>query len=395
MARRFDQYYRVKPRDNLGDPEYWNRRFDDIDRRVSSNEDGLDEIGGLTAYVEGLALNRLDLVLAPALDKITLVSQQGFLLAHSDSSIKLDVNTTQTFAIPDLAERELFAPSPFVTIVREANTTDYAFAKLVSYDKTAGQLVLQPIQIWGNSGPFDDWLIYVGTAVSEAVKAMMDTAQEARDTAVSNAASTSADRTAVATAKTDALSARDTAVAAAAAAQTWDPSNYSTTAEMSAELVKRLRIDINNQGLSGTEQGNGRTNLGLGNAAVKNTATAAKINANTGTDVITTDQAWAAAGWTNLGNLTGAVTLDANNGSKFYGTLTGNVTITIANLKNGQQIDYAFLQDATGGRTISWPVGAGFPSSTVPAVLTTANAWALFGSIFALPSFTLVTGMHL
>src|ERR1700755_1389446 len=98
MVRRFDQYYQVKSRDNLGDPDYWNRRFDDIDRRVSSNEDGLDAIGGLTAYVEGLALNRLELVLAPALDKIALVSEQGFLLAHSDSSITLDTNTTQTFA---------------------------------------------------------------------------------------------------------------------------------------------------------------------------------------------------------------------------------------------------------------------------------------------------------
>src|ERR1700687_646264 len=134
MARRFDQYYQVKPRDNLGDPEYWNRRFDDIDRRVSSNEDGLDAIGGLTAYVEGLALDRLDLVLAPALDKITLVSQQGFLLAHSTSSITLDTATTQVFAIPDEAERELFAPSPFVTIVRKANLTDYAFAQLIDWN---------------------------------------------------------------------------------------------------------------------------------------------------------------------------------------------------------------------------------------------------------------------
>jgi hypothetical protein len=307
MARRFDQYYQVKPRDNLGDPEYWNRRFDDIDRRVSSNEDGLDAIGGLTAYVEGLALDRLDLVLAPALDKITLVSQQGFLLAHSTSSITLDTATTQVFAIPDDAERELFAPSPFVTIVRQANTTDYAFAKLVDWNKVSGQLTLQPIQIWGSSGPFDDWVIYVGTAISEAVEAMMLTTEAARDLALqyrdaasASASQTAADRTSVNATRADVYAARDAAQQSALNAQTWDPSYYSTTQQMTAAittavneivngapgaletlaalaealggdvnfsttvtnaLANRLRVDIANQGLDDTQKSNARANM--------------------------------------------------------------------------------------------------------------------------------------
>ncbi|WP_316207390.1 tail fiber domain-containing protein [Bradyrhizobium sp. SZCCHNR3118] len=233
MARRFDQNYRVKPRDNLGDPEYWNRRFEDIDRRISSNEDGLDSIGGLTAYVEGLALNRLDLVLAPALDKIALVSEQGFLLAHSSSTVKLDTATTQTFGIQDAAERELFAPSPYVTIVREANQTDYAFAKLVSWDRASGQLVLLPMQIFGNPGPFNDWVIYVGSAVSQAVSQMLldtqaarDAAKGYRDAAAASATQTGQDKAAIGQMKTDVLAARDAAAASAEAAKTWDPTNY-------------------------------------------------------------------------------------------------------------------------------------------------------------------------
>jgi hypothetical protein len=128
-------------------------------------------------------------------------------------------------------------------------------------------------------------------------------------------------------------------------------------------------------------------------------ATAANIIANNANGtVITTDQAWASSGWTSIGNLSGAVTLDASTGSKFVGTLTSNVTITIANLKSGQQIDYAFVQDATGGRTISWS-GVYFPGSTVPGVATAASGWALFGSAFCMSNpagvlWTLVTGMH-
>ncbi|MCW2078022.1 UNVERIFIED_ORG: hypothetical protein M2193_000197 [Bradyrhizobium japonicum] len=244
MARRYDQYYRVKPRDNLGDPEYWNRRFDDIDRRVSSNEDELDAIDGLTAYIEGLALNRLDLVLAPALDKIALVSEQGFLLAHSNSQVTLDVNTTQVFAIPDLAERELFAPSPFVTIARKGSMTDYAFAELVAWDRNSGQLTLRPRAIFGNPGPFIDWVIYVGSAIQEAVMDTLAKCEAARDltlqyksNADADAAATAADRAAIGLMKGDALAARDAAQSYAAAAQTWDPSLYYSKVTVDATFV--------------------------------------------------------------------------------------------------------------------------------------------------------------
>jgi hypothetical protein len=426
MARRFDQYYQVKPRDNLGDPEYWNRRFDDIDRRVSSNEDGLDAIGGLTAYVEGLALDRLDLVLAPALDKITLVSQQGFLLAHSSSVITLDTATTQVFAIPDQAERELFAPSPFVTIVREANTTDYAFAQLMDWNKVSGQLTLKPLQIFGNAGPFDDWVIYVGTAISEAVQAMLAQTMAARDLALSyrdsgaaNATQTAADRAAVATAKTDVYAARDAAQQSALNAQTWDPSYYSTTVLMNAAiaavvngapgaldtlkeladalgddanfaatitnaLAQRLRVDLATQALTPTQQSNGRINLGLGSVSTKDVATAAEIKSNTRGGAITVDNAWSAAGFVNLGTVpAGALNIDCSLGSRFYAVLGGAVTVNFINPKDGQVMEVVFLQDASGGRTISWNGNICFPNAIAPLVTTSANYFAcVFSGIY-------------
>lgn len=122
--------------------------------------------------------------------------------------------------------------------------------------------------------------------------------------------------------------------------------------------------------------------------------TAANIRSNTGTGVVPVDQAWGAVEWVNLGNLTGAVTINCANGLKQYGTLTGNVTVSISNLKNGQVVDFAFKQDATGSRTISWS-GVSFVNSVAPNVLATANQWALFGSITSLPSSEiLVTGAH-
>jgi hypothetical protein len=420
MARRYDQYYRVKPRDNLGDPEYWNRRFEDIDRRVSFNEDGLDAIDGLTSYIEGLALNRLDLILAPALDKIALVSEQGFLLAHSISSITLDINTTQTFAIADAAERELFAPSPYLTICREANQTDYAFARLVSWDKVSGQLVVQPLQIYGNPGPFTDWVIYVGTALSQAVadvltqaKAARDTAGTYKDQAISNAALTAADKSAVAQMKADTLAARDAAQLAADNAGTFDPTNYAnktyvdgkiallvnsapsqldTINELAAALGNdanyagtvtaslgfRLRVDVNNQGLDVTQQLNGRTNLGLGTVSTKNVATTAEIRSNTNFGAITVDGAWQSVAFVDLGNSgSGNLNIDCSLGVRFRVVLTGNVTVNFLNAKDGQTVDVIFVQDASGGRTVSWNGNVRFPNGVVPTVATGASGWAL------------------
>jgi len=451
MARRYDQFYRVKPRDNLGDPEYWNRRFEDIDRRVSSNEDGLDSIGGLTAYVEGLALNRLDLVLAPALDKITLVSEQGFLLAHSSSTVTLDVNTTQTFAIPDAAERELFAASPYVTITRQANMADYAFAQTVSYNKASGQLILRPIQIFGNAGPFNDWVIYVGTAISQTVSQMLsdtksarDDAKSYRDSAVSNATQTASDKAAVTSMRTDALAARDAAAASAAAAALWDPSSYiakqsagtytqtitfsmspvvptpaagdnstkvastafvaaainslingapgvldtlkelsdalggdaNYSATITASLGNRVRFDAA-QTLTGPQLTQVQANIGLTRVAA-----ASEIWGNTTDNVVTVGKAWTATNFVNLGNVTGAVVINGNNGTRFYATLIGNVTISFTNFKNGQPADLILLQDATGGRTVSWS-GVYFPDALVPQVTTSAGYIAvIFSGIF-------------
>jgi len=455
MARRFDQIYRVKPRQNLGDPDFWNRRFEDIDRRINSTEDGLDEIGGLSAYVEGLALDRLNLVLAPAFAKISLISEQGFLLAHSISNVTLTTSATNTFAIENMAEREMFAPSPFVTITREANQTDYAFAKVVDWNNVSGQLVVQVLEKFGNPGPFTDWTIYVGSAISKAVESYLftiisarDSALAYRDTASGYAATVLSDKNAVALMKGDTLAARDAAASSAAAAALFNPASYiaktaagtydqtitftmspivptvtstdnsakaastafvktainalingagasldtlnelaaalgndaNFSATITASLGNRLRVDTAAQGLNATQQSNARTNLGLANSATLAMATAAGIRQNVGVNPIGVDQAWVATAFVNLGAKTGSVVLDMSTGSRFWMQAVGNITISVVNQKDGQPLDIAIVQDAVGGRTVSWAAMFYFPDATVPTISTAANTWAVFYS---------------
>lgn len=64
------------------------------------------------------------------------------------------------------------------------------------------------------------------------------------------------------------------------------------------------------------------------------------------------------------------VTVDASLGSVFYiGTLTGPTTLAINNPSDGQTINIRFLQDATGGRSVTLPGTV----SAVGALITTAN----------------------
>ncbi|RQH15986.1 pyocin knob domain-containing protein [Bradyrhizobium sp. RP6] len=109
-----------------------------------------------------------------------------------------------------------------------------------------------------------------------------------------------------------------------------------------------------------------------------NVATAAAIRSKTGSDLITTDKAWDAAGFVDLGvSGSGNLNIDCNNGVRFRVVLTGNVTVNFLNPKDGQNVDVTFVQDATGGRTVSWNSNVRFPNGIAPTVATGANGWAL------------------
>jgi hypothetical protein len=52
------------------------------------------------------------------------------------------------------------------------------------------------------------------------------------------------------------------------------------------------------------------------------------------------------------------VTLDCSLGNTFViGTLTGNITVNVTNLKAGQAIAIQFTQDTTGSRLVTWQSG--------------------------------------
>lgn len=68
-----------------------------------------------------------------------------------------------------------------------------------------------------------------------------------------------------------------------------------------------------------------------------------------------------------------ALTIDLANGSQQVITLTGNVTFTFPAAATGKAFTLYLKQDATGGRTVTWPSSAKFPANTAPTITSTAS----------------------
>jgi len=189
---RFEELYRVKARDNLGDPEFWNRRFSDIDLRVTQNEQALADLDAVAGRVEGAALDRIDNVITPlaveATNRLTTVAE--LLSATSGTEITVGTGTKQ-FTVP-ATERNTFAPLPYLFIHATEDFDLNMTARRVSYDRETGVLVVSAVRSSG-AGTSDSWSITpiildegLETLRTE-VQSNKDAAVSAKDTAVTSA----------------------------------------------------------------------------------------------------------------------------------------------------------------------------------------------------------------
>jgi len=63
-----------------------------------------------------------------------------------------------------------------------------------------------------------------------------------------------------------------------------------------------------------------------------------------------------------------AATIDWSNGDTQKITLTANCTLTFTNVKEGQYLTLYVIQDGTGSRTLTYPVGTKNPAATEPTL---------------------------
>jgi len=72
------------------------------------------------------------------------------------------------------------------------------------------------------------------------------------------------------------------------------------------------------------------------------------------------------------GNSSTAITINWNQSNVQYVTMTDNATFTFSNPVSGGRYVLVLMQDATGGRTATWPGSVLWPGGTVPTLTATA-----------------------
>lgn len=83
----------------------------------------------------------------------------------------------------------------------------------------------------------------------------------------------------------------------------------------------------------------------------------------------------------SLGNIAGSVDINFENGNFQYGTLIGDITLNFTNPPATGKVGsmtLELIQDATGGRTITFPASCKFAGGTAPVPSAGANAKDIF-----------------
>lgn len=139
MARRFEANYRVKDGLTRLGEAFFNSVFRDLDLRLHGQEEIEKTWQSAIRELNRNGLRRIDEFLAPAYENISNLAALGFLSATLDGDAPVTFALgEQTVLISEGPERDLFHPSPYVTISVESDPDKFAVARTISYDRDIG-----------------------------------------------------------------------------------------------------------------------------------------------------------------------------------------------------------------------------------------------------------------
>jgi hypothetical protein len=144
---------RVRDQQEL-DRDFFNRRFRLIAETFGQLGQEVASVTGDTDRLVALGLTRVNEVLGPLLSKVQAVSENGFLVATSATSLTIVNGLQSTLAITDPAQRDLFSPTPYVLLTRQAEGTqdDYAVLCVEDFNRTNGGLAFEVVLVNGGIG---------------------------------------------------------------------------------------------------------------------------------------------------------------------------------------------------------------------------------------------------
>lgn len=227
------------------------RIFGEISVQLTRAQEAATALPDAEREFRANALKRLFTDLAPLIETLRARIQRGVLTATSDTEVLLSAGNARTWIVAE-ADRTSFAPSTFVLALRRLSTLDTALLRVTAWDATVGALTAEVVEITGNPGPHADWEFVSGPGVVTAQRAWLAEARTTladaravRDVVTAAAAQVASDKLVIGMTQAGIEQAARTATdkaaeatAAAARANTWDPTNYHPKAAVDQKFAE-------------------------------------------------------------------------------------------------------------------------------------------------------------
>ncbi|QGA57781.1 hypothetical protein [Brucella sp. 2280] len=142
----------------------------------------------------------------------------GTVICASNTSATLTSAATLNLTVIP-ADREFFAPTPFLALSRASTTANWAIAKVNSFNRSTGVLAITLEQVTGAGGPYTDWIITSLPGATMLQKSYYEQTLALRQQVAGDKEATAADRQAAVAANNAAQTAAGQSIAAKGASQ--------------------------------------------------------------------------------------------------------------------------------------------------------------------------------
>ncbi|SCB41220.1 hypothetical protein [Rhizobium lusitanum] len=156
--RRLNQY-QIRVGDDLGDPDYWNRRFEDVDLRLHGQEEIEKDWRSAVRELQENGLRRIDEAVSPLIAQLQEDLQLGAVfIAESKSAIEVKTGPL-TIGISS-ANKRRYSPAAYLALVTRDAPYGVMLGRLISYNRDTGSLAVDIERTFGAGDPIRaNWII--------------------------------------------------------------------------------------------------------------------------------------------------------------------------------------------------------------------------------------------
>lgn len=145
--RRLD-FYSVRVGDDLGDPDFWNRKFEDVDLRLHGQEEIEKDWRSAVRELQESGLKRIDEAVTPLLEQLEEDLQLGAVFI-AESSSAIQVQTGHLNIGIDSANRRRYSPAAYLALVTRDAPYAVMLGRLIAYNRETGTLSVDVERTYG------------------------------------------------------------------------------------------------------------------------------------------------------------------------------------------------------------------------------------------------------